>query len=225
MSDPGVPDQEVCESWIDATFDLDSDYRAGPRPSEDHKLMHTSCKYPDGTGSIDSEWVEVDEDGNVVVDPAVLAQQAVDALALPAPRIDASPPGAQLVNLPVWLWLEDDSWQEQTATASVPGTTVTAVAVPVLATWEMGDGATETCYSAGTEWTESAEAEDASPDCGHTYTSTSAGAPGGEYPVDVTVTWNITWSGGGESGTEPDMTTAAATSWPVAQSQAVGEAD
>jgi hypothetical protein len=219
VSDPGVPDQEVCETWIEET-DLDFFSRAGERPSKDHQLMHTSCKYPDGTGSIDSEWVEVDEDGNPIVDPAVLAQQAADQLQLPNPRIAASPENYQLVRLPTWLWLDGNSWSAQSASASVPGLTVTATATPVKATWDLGDGSTVVCEDAGTEWTPQYDAKDASPDCGHTYAWSSANAPGGEYEVSVVVEWAVSWSGGGQSGTEPGMTTTAQVSWQVAESQA-----
>lgn len=220
VSDPGVPDQEVCETWIEET-DLDFFIRAGERPSDEHQLMHTSCKYPDGTGSIESEWVEIDEDGNPIIDPAVLAQRAVDSLRLPTPRIGVSPREFQLVQLPTWLWLDGDSWTTQSASASVPGLTVTATATPVAATWDMGDGSTVTCASAGVKWAFGSDAKSASPSCGHTYTRTSAGASGGEFVVAVTVVWVVSWSGGGVSGSEPDMTSTAQTSWPVVQSPAL----
>jgi hypothetical protein len=45
-------------------------------------------------------------------------------------------------------------------------------------------------------------------DCGHTYTTTSREAPGGKFKLRAVVTWHITWSGGGFSGTEPAATTA-----------------
>ena len=37
--------------------------------------------------------------------PEVLARQAVNQLTLAAPRIETSPKGEQLVNVPTWLWL------------------------------------------------------------------------------------------------------------------------
>ncbi|MFB7763694.1 hypothetical protein [Streptomyces xiamenensis] len=40
-----------------------------------------------------------------------------------------------------------------------------------------------------------------SPDCGHIYTSPSAGQPGDRYALEATTTWSVPWEGGGESGT------------------------
>jgi hypothetical protein len=47
----------------------------------------------------------------------------------------------------------------------------------------------------------------ASPTCGHTYTSVP---PGGVDTLRATVTWEVTWVGGGTSGSVPPLTTAAA---------------
>lgn len=195
----------------------------GERPSADHVLVARACRGDDAGSVTDFQWVEADEDGNLAIDPEVLAAEAVDSLHLPAPRIEANPDGFQLVHLPTWMWLEGESWERQTASASVPGTTVTAQAVPVQALWEMGDGNTVTCTGSGTPWRPGtdAEAEEPSPDCGHTYTRSSASTPSGEYTVNVTVTWDVSWSGGGASGTVPGMVTTASVSWPVAESQSL----
>ncbi|WP_156037316.1 hypothetical protein [Glycomyces tenuis] len=194
---------------------------AGERPSEEHQLMGRSCTTPgSGTTVAGAEWVLVDGDGTPVVDPAVLAQDAVDRLNLPKPKITSSPADYQLVRLPTWLHLGGDSWSTHSAAASVPGLTVTATARPVKATWDMGDGSTAVCEGAGTKWTPDYRAEDSSPDCGHTYTRSSAHQPSGKYTVSVTVDWAVSWSGGGQSGTVPGMTTTAQALWPVAESQA-----
>jgi hypothetical protein len=191
---------------------------AGERPSEEHMLMGRWCRNPHtGTTQVGAEWVLVDEDGNPTLDPRVLAQQAVDSLQLPKPQIAASPEASQLVRLPVWLWLEGTSWESQSASASVPGLTVTAEAVPAVATWDMGDGTTIECDGPGTVWTKAAGAEAESPDCGHVYEQPSAE----ELPVSVVITWEVSWSGGGESGTVPDMTTEATEAWPVTESHAL----
>ena len=166
-----------------------------------------------------AQWVQPGEDGELI-DPAVLAQQAVDSLRLPQPQIASSPQDYQLVRLPTWLWLDGDSWSGQSASASVPGLTVTATATPVKATWDLGDGSSVVCGDAGTEWTSEYDAKDSSPDCGHTYARSSAHAPNGEYEVSVVVEWAVSWSGGGQTGTEPGMTTTAQVSWQVAESQA-----
>lgn len=209
-----------CEYQLLET-DAESDAHAGERPSPDHQLLMKTCTDPaTGTSIQERTWVAPGDDG-IPVDPAVLAAEAVDNLVLPAPRVASSPHDFQLVRLPTWLWLAGDSWQRQTASASVPGLTVTAVAVPTQATWQMGDGTTVVCEDSGTAWNASYGPEAASPTCGHTYTRSSAHVPGGEYAVLVTVEWSVTWSGGGQSGTEPGMTTRATASWPVAESQSI----
>lgn len=80
-----------------------------------------------------------------VPDPAALARQAYDQLRLPSPAIRLSPAGRQLVNLPTWLWLDHAGWGAASATAAVPGESVTATAVPTSVTWSLGDGSSITC--------------------------------------------------------------------------------
>lgn len=220
--DGGSVPSGVCPNYEYELVDSDSGYFqgafAGERPSEEHQLMGRSCTDP-GSGStlVGAEWVLVGEDGVPAVDPAVLAAQAVDSLRLPMPQIAASPEAAQLVRLPVWLWLEGASWSSQSASASVPGLTVTATAVPVEAAWDMGDGSTVTCEGPGAAWEQGMDPEASSPDCGHTYTRPS----GGPLKASVTVAWEVTWSGGGQSGSVLGMVTAASVTWPVVESHAL----
>ncbi|MDG4790181.1 hypothetical protein O7626_30390 [Micromonospora sp. WMMD1102] len=156
-----------------------------------------------------------------VVSPAVLARQARARLDLPRVGIRMNPPGDQLVNLPAWLALDPASWRSRSATASVPGVAVTATARPVRASWSMGDGVTVTCTGPGTQWTSGTNPVKASPDCGHVYQRSSAGAPGGRYIVTVTIMWEVTWAGAGQSGTVPGLTTTGQVPTRVQESQAV----
>lgn len=159
--------------------------------------------------------------GPPAISPAILARQARARLNLPAVTIRMNPPGDQLVNLPAWLALDPASWRPQSATASVPGVSVTATARPVSAAWSMGDGATVTCVGPGTAWTSGTDPSAASPDCGHVYRRPSAGAPGGAYTVSVAVTWEVTWAGAGQSGTVPGLSTTGQVQTQVQESQAV----
>ena len=154
--------------------------------------------------------------------PEELAEQARSQLRLPSPVIASSPAGTQLVRLPTWLWLDRAMWQPQSATASVPAVSVTATATPASVSWAMGDGSTVTCTGPGTPFPAHGDPQAASPDCGHTYQRPSAGSPGERFPAAATVSWRITWSGAGASGTFPDMTTSAAASFRVAEAQALG---
>ena len=107
-------------------------------------------------------------------------------------------------------------------TATVPGESVTATATPVSVTWHPGDGSTVTCQGAGTPYTSADNPGSASPDCGHTYTTSSAGQPGGAFQATATITWDITWRGaGGAGGVLPPLFTTAVAAFQVAESQAL----
>lgn len=153
--------------------------------------------------------------------PAQLAQVAREQLRLPSPRIQASPADEQLVNLPTWLWLERGGWGAVSATASVPGVSVTAVARPTSVDWTMGDGHSVTCTGPGTPYGASASPKSPSPDCGYTYRTTSAGRPDSAFAVSATVHWTVTWAGAGQSGVFPGMTTTSDADFRVAESQAL----
>ncbi|MBB4934411.1 hypothetical protein F4561_005231 [Lipingzhangella halophila] len=135
------------------------------------------------------------------VDPVTIAHTARDEMILPAPEMAGSPAldTEQLVGVPVWLWLEDSSWETVSAEASVPGGEVTVTARPQRSTWDMGDGSTVTCDGPGTAWDpEQFAAEEASPDCGHTYTQASSDQRDGVYAVSVEVRWVVTYAISGE---------------------------
>jgi hypothetical protein len=153
--------------------------------------------------------------------PEVLARQAVNQLTLGAPPIETSPKGAQLVNVPTWLWLARSAWAPVSATASVPGESVTATARPSTVTWALGDGTTVSCQGPGTPYAPGGDPSAPSPDCGHTYRRSSAGEPGEAFAVSATVTWSVTWEGGGQSGSLPALTTTTSATLRVAESQAI----
>lgn len=154
--------------------------------------------------------------------PQQLAAQAAAQLRLPSPRITSSPAGTQLVRLPTWLWLDRAMWQPHTATAAVPAVSVTATATPTSVSWDTGDGAFVTCTGPGTPFPAGGAPQTASPDCGHTYQRSSAGQPGERFPVTATVSWRVTWAGGGAAGAFPDLATSASAALRVAEAQALG---
>jgi len=208
-----------CTSTIVDT-DADSHPLAGPRPEgEKYVLVVETCTLPSGSSIQSADWLEQGADGQVRIRPEVLAQRAIDRLDLPQPVMNPSPESTQLVQLPVWLAVTEASWQTQSASASVPRMTVTATATPVLASWSLGNGDTKECTVPGAAWTPAAGETDPSPDCGYVYEQ----ATEADVEVSVTVTWRIRWSGGGESGSVPDMTTTARTTWPVIESQSLNQ--
>ncbi|MFG3390586.1 ATP/GTP-binding protein [Streptomyces rochei] len=137
-----------------------------------------------------------------MIDPAVLAQRAVDSMTLLGPDI-ASPraAGRYTVGVPMWMWVNQSAttYGPNTASASAGGVTVTATAKVSKIVWQMGDGSTVTCAGPGTPYKGSSSMVE-SPTCGHRYSATSADAPDGKYSVTATSTWTIDWQGGGQSG-------------------------
>jgi hypothetical protein len=152
----------------------------------------------------------------------LLAQEAVKHLTLPPPQIRLNPESGvpQVVYVPTWMWVDQGVWAAQSATASLAGLSVTAVGTPTKVTWSTGDGDSQTCGK-GTPWRPGTNPASASPDCGHTYAVASRGAGGGKYTVTATITWRITWSGGGSSGTEPDLASTASVAVQVVEASAV----
>ncbi|WP_434447656.1 hypothetical protein [Lentzea sp. E54] len=182
-------------------------------------LCSPDGKDPDSHGPV---WIPAGANATPSLTPEQVAQIAHKQLRLPTPSITASPSGTQLVHLPTWLWLSS-GWLPSTATASVPGVSVTATAKPTSATWSMGDGTIVTCTGAGTPFQPGSDPKAPSPDCGHTYRTSSAGQAGQAFPVAVTVHWTVTWAGAGQSGTFPDLTTTATAAFRVTESQALND--
>ncbi|MDF1605873.1 hypothetical protein [Nocardioides sp. YIM 152315] len=139
--------------------------------------------------------------------PREVAQLAIDQMHLSAIDIGIVPePGPDsigLVGMPVWMWAKapnEHTFGPITATASAGGITITATANVLDLTWDMGDGTAVVCDSAGTPYQPSYGRKD-SPDCGHTYKTSSALQADDAYTVTATSSWVITWAGAGQTGT------------------------
>ncbi|MEU4360769.1 hypothetical protein [Promicromonospora sp. NPDC023987] len=137
------------------------------------------------------------------VDPAVLAERAVDRMQLQPIDIGIVPedkPGSVgIVGMPQWMWVNEpapNTFGPITASASAGGHTVTATASVDKVVWDMGDGNTVTCVGAGTPYEDRFDIAD-SPDCGHRYTKQ------GEYEVTATSYWTVEWDGIGQTGIIP----------------------
>ncbi|XBP92037.1 hypothetical protein VK199_20685 [Micromonospora sp. CCTCC AA 2012012] len=170
-----------------------------------------------------SQEVPVWLDQAPTVNLTALAQTARSRLRLPSPQIHTNPTTAPfvLVQVPVWLWVDPVTWGARSATASVPGVSVTATATPTQVVWSFGDGSDDlTCTGPGKPWKPGTDPRASSP-CGHTYTSSSAVAVGAAFRLRATVTWSVTWSGAGSGGTLAPLTTTSTVSVRVAESQAI----
>jgi hypothetical protein len=138
-----------------------------------------------------------------------ISWQAVEQLRLPAPVIQMSPAedAFQVVGVPTWLWVEASVWKPVSETVGVPGTSVTATAIPRNVVWSMGEGGQVICHGPGTPYNSSYPAADPSPDCGSTYTRSSLNEAGEKFTVTAALTWHVTWEGGGASGDVPGLVT------------------
>jgi hypothetical protein len=139
--------------------------------------------------------------------PREVAQIAIERMRLSAINIGIAPePGPDsigLVGMPVWMWAQNPNAHTVgpiTESAAAGGITVTATARVLHITWDMGDGTEVVCDTAGTPYKPSYGRTD-SPDCGHTYTKSSAHEADDAYTVTATSSWVITWSGAGQTGT------------------------
>ncbi|MFD8118649.1 ATP/GTP-binding protein [Streptomyces microflavus] len=172
-----------------------SDYWEGHDPSEGGAVWAVTCselttfQYIGPAGP---------PGGAPAVDPAVLAQRAVDRMLLRGPEIGITPkPGGMgVIGMPVYLWTETgpETYGPNTSSASAGGVTVTATAKVSRIVWSMGDGKSVTCTTPGTPY-QAKYGLEPSPDCGHRYTK-----PSKKYHVTATSTWVINWAGGGQTG-------------------------
>lgn len=153
--------------------------------------------------------------------PEVMAQRAVSRLVLPAPALGLSPDVdvLQTVGVPVWLWVEAASWGPVSATAAVPGVSVTATARPVSVLWDFGAGGQVRCAGPGRMFQVGVDDPAAGSECSIAFARSSADQPGGRFPVTVTVTWQVGWAGAGQTGQAAGLTSQTAASVAVGESQ------
>ncbi|MFC5805311.1 ATP/GTP-binding protein [Streptomyces formicae] len=121
----------------------------------------------------------------------------------PAIGITPKPGGKGVVGMPVYLWTGTgpETYGPNTASASAGAVTVTATAKVSKIVWQMGDGNTVTCTTAGTPY-KAEFGKKPSPDCGHRYSVPSSTTASGKFHVTATSTWSIDWqvTGGGQTG-------------------------
>jgi hypothetical protein len=121
---------------------------------------------------------------------AVLAQMASNTMHLPLPAAQTWPSANArgLVNLAVWLHV--DNWKPVSASASAGGLTATVEATPVRAKWDMGENQV-TCSDAGKQFTSGASRESS---CSYTYQHSSGSQPDAVFHDSVVVVWHLRWS-------------------------------
>jgi hypothetical protein len=168
-------------------------------------VYNVTCVDPLGAPGTSGGWTWLasapDGYGATGITAGELAARAVDAMQLRGASVGvAPPPGAEgLVGVPVWMWTDvtPTTWGPNSATATVPGLSVTATAQASKIVWDMGDGTKVTCANPGTKYFAGGVA---SPSCGYVYKRSSADQPNDAYTVTATTTWVVTWTGGGTTG-------------------------
>ena len=193
----------------------------GPTPGE---WVFPVCAGPGAIDPMPPIWVANAQPRAAASNPAVLVQQALSKLPLPAPTSEMAPPANQdqLVNVSTWLWISRSAWQSLSATATAGPVRATATAAPAEVVWQMGDGHSVTCFGPGTPYDSSNP--NATTDCSYTWNQSSAGQPGGVYQVTATVYYRASWAavgapGGGNLGLVPGPSSQVAVR--VAESQAI----
>jgi hypothetical protein len=139
-----------------------------------------------------------------------LVVRAVNLLRLPSPHAQIRPmvtfhDGAVggLTGAPLWLWVPDRHWRTLHQRTAAGAAWAEVTARPVAQTWTFGDGSRPlTCLNPGTEITRSNAHRglEGSPSCGYTYTVSSRDQPEQRYTIEVTVDWQVSWTGSGDTG-------------------------
>lgn len=129
-----------------------------------------------------------------LVDPGVLAQQALGQMKLATPAISMAPapPLRTYVGLETWLWMPPEQFSPLSLTVTAGPTAVTVVAKPVRSTWDMGAGST-TCNSAGRAWVKGYD-DSQTTDCSYTYDRVSTGQLSDAFPVTATLAYQVDWT-------------------------------
>ncbi len=133
-------------------------------------------------------------------------------LELPDPMPVVNPPGAQLVGLPMWMWLEQP-WERVRASASISDVWASVSAWPDTSLWEFEDGSRIWCdqgiaYDIGRRPSEQWSG------CTHTFSRSSMWSSGEVEWVRVTVTWGAEWTSS-ELGGEPLGTLTRTAEFPI----------
>jgi len=160
------------------------------------------------------------------ITPGEAARAVVSRMTLRAAQIGIVPedkPGRiGAVGAPVYMWTTPGptTFGPQVLTATAGGVRITATARVDRIVWDMGDGTPVTCRTPGTVYRDSF-GFNPSPDCGHRYTRTSAGLPGGAYPITATSYWVVDWTGPGRSSGQIPLVLSSSTRIVVGELQAL----
>jgi hypothetical protein len=176
-------------------------------------------------------WSATTPAGPAAVDPAVLAQQALNTVVLPSPTAGRYPAGTladgrpyTVVNAHTWYWTNPGDYQATSARADAGGVWAEVTVTPTALTFSPGDGsAAVSCAGPGTPWQPTAGVWSPSPTgCDYRYPGSSVGEPDGKVTAVYGIQWSITWtSSTGATGTLPQITTSSTAEFAVVEAQTV----
>jgi hypothetical protein len=178
-----------------------------------------------------SFWSATAPAGPPAVDPAVLAEQALETLTIPAPTTGRYPAGTlqdgqpyTVVNAYTWFWTDPESFQPLTARADAGGVWAEVTVEPTSLSFTPGDGAaTVSCPGPGVSWQRTDGVWAQSPaGCDYRYPHSSIHEPDREVTAVYGIQWSVAWtSSTGASGTLPQLTTTSTATFAVAELQSV----
>jgi len=176
-------------------------------------------------------WSATPPAGPAAVDPAVLAQQALDTVVLPSPTAGRYPAGTlsdgrpyTVVNAHTWFWTDAAAYRPTSARADAGGVWAEVTVTPTALTFTPGDGAaTVSCTGPGTAWQPAAGVWSPSPSgCDYSYSRSSLQQPDGKVSAVYGIRWSVSWrSSTGATGTLPPLTTTSTAAFAVVEAQTV----
>ncbi|WP_237564313.1 hypothetical protein [Actinomyces sp. 432] len=156
-----------------------------------------------------------------VVDGTTLARAAWDAVTIPTATIAYNPTygdmQATIVGWDTWVWATGDTPKEVTVTATAGPVTATITGTASMLTLQPKDG-TAKCTGFGVPWSQDNDSRGT--DCKIVFNRSSAHFKEGTTPVDVKVSYAISYTASdGATGTMDTHTTSTTTTIPVAEIQ------
>ena len=187
---------------------------AGPPPTEVYRY---TCD--DGSEGYVTVGAGQAPAGGVSVTPEQLAQRIYKELQLPKPAVQLNPPADepgrfQIVNFPIWWWVNNFAPLEQRTELGAVWAEVTAT--PVYSVFDGGQGDSAQCNGAGTVWHRGLPG-DYAPACKYVYKRAA-----NSVTATISLAWKVTWVGSGGSGGDfPLMQTTTGVPLTVYERQAV----
>lgn len=174
-------------------FQLDPQPQPGSPLWHGHDPSEGSVWSCDHTVSVPENTWFVANGAVPLIDPAVLAQRALDQMQLELADAQIAPGQAfhTYVHIDNWMWVPAEQWHDLSLTVSAGPTSVTATAAPVRVEWDMG-AETVSCFDAGREW-EKGMTDAAQTTCDYAYESIE-NPTGDTHNVSAQIVYSVTWT-------------------------------